>query len=68
MFGYVIGDGDMITGFRTVGIEGSEVNSIEEASQALNKALARNDLGNHNCKRGILHQTTNSGNYRKNSH
>ncbi len=44
MFGYVIGDSDMITGFRTVGIEGVEVNSLEEASQALNKALSRNDL------------------------
>ena len=44
MFGYVIGDSDMITGFRTVGIEGAEANSVEEASQALNKALARNDL------------------------
>lgn len=44
MFGYVIGDSDMITGFRTVGIEGAEVNSVEEASDALNKALARNDL------------------------
>ena len=44
MFGYVIGDSDMITGFRTVGIEGAEASSVEEASQALNKALARNDL------------------------
>lgn len=44
MFGYVIGDSDMITGFRTVGIEGAEVNSVEEASDALNKSLARNDL------------------------
>ena len=44
MFGYVIGDSDMITGFRTVGIEGAEANSVEEASQALHKALARNDL------------------------
>lgn len=44
MFGYVIGDSDMITGFRIVGIEGAEANSVEEASQALNKALARNDL------------------------
>ena len=44
MFGYVIGDSDMITGFRTVGIEGAEVNSVDEASHALKKALARNDL------------------------
>jgi vacuolar-type H+-ATPase subunit F/Vma7 len=44
MFGYVIGDSDMITGFRTVGIEGAEVNSVDEACEALNKALVRNDL------------------------
>lgn len=44
MFGYVIGDSDMITGFRTVGVEGAEVNSVDEAWQALNKALVRNDL------------------------
>ncbi len=44
MFGYVIGDSDMITGFRTVGIEGAEVSSVDEACEALNKALIRNDL------------------------
>lgn len=44
MLGYVIGDSDMITGFRTVGIEGAEVNSVDEAREALNKALTRNDL------------------------
>lgn len=44
MLGFVIGDGDMITGFRLVGVEGVEVSSVEEASQSLNKALKRSDL------------------------
>jgi len=44
LLGYVIGDSDMITGFRLVGIEGAEANSAEEAHQALSKALLRNDL------------------------
>ncbi len=37
MLGYVIGDNDMITGFRLVGLEGAEVNSVDEARQALDK-------------------------------
>ena len=44
MLGYVIGDSDMVTGFRLVGVDGVEADSIEEAQQAFNKALARNDL------------------------
>ena len=44
MLGYIIGDADMITGFRLVGVEGIEATSVDEAGQALNKALARNDL------------------------
>ena len=44
MIGYVIGDGDMVTGFRLVGVEGAEVASVEEAKQALNKALSRSDV------------------------
>jgi V/A-type H+/Na+-transporting ATPase subunit F len=44
MLGYVIGDSDMITGFRLVGIEGIEVTSADEAGQALNKAVERSDL------------------------
>jgi V/A-type H+-transporting ATPase subunit F len=44
MLGYVIGDADMVTGFRLVGVEGVEATSVDEAGQALNKALARNDL------------------------
>jgi len=45
MIGYVIGDSDMITGFRLVGVHGAEVNTLDEASEALNQALSRNDLG-----------------------
>ena len=44
MLGYVIGDGDMVTGFRLVGVEGVEADSVDEAQQMLNRALARNDL------------------------
>ena len=44
MLGYVIGDGDMVTGFRLVGLEGAAVNSVDEALQALDKTLTRNDL------------------------
>ena len=44
MLGYVIGDADMVTGFRLVGIEGVEANTADEAEQALDKALARTDL------------------------
>jgi vacuolar-type H+-ATPase subunit F/Vma7 len=44
MFGYVIGDSDMVTGFRLVGVEGVEVSSVDEARQFLDTALARNDL------------------------
>ena len=45
MIGYVIGDSDMITGFRLVGVEGIEVSTIDEARQALHKALSRSDIG-----------------------
>jgi vacuolar-type H+-ATPase subunit F/Vma7 len=44
MLGYVIGDSDMVTGFRLVGIEGAEASSVDEARQLLDTALARNDL------------------------
>jgi V/A-type H+-transporting ATPase subunit F len=44
MLGYVIGDADMITGFKLVGVEGVEATSTDEAGQALSKALTRNDL------------------------
>jgi vacuolar-type H+-ATPase subunit F/Vma7 len=45
MIGYVIGDSDMITGFRLVGVEGAEVVTVDEAKQALSKALTRSDIG-----------------------
>ena len=45
MIGYVIGDADMITGFRLVGIEGAEATTPEEAKVALSRALARSDVG-----------------------
>ena len=44
MLGYVIGDADMVTGFRLVGVEGVEATSADEAGQALDKALTRTDL------------------------
>jgi V/A-type H+-transporting ATPase subunit F len=44
MQGFVIGDREMITGFKLVGVEGTEVSSPEEAKQALSKALARSEL------------------------
>ena len=44
MIGYVIGDSDMITGFRLVGVEGAEVATVEEARQALSIALTRSDI------------------------
>jgi V/A-type H+-transporting ATPase subunit F len=45
MIGYVIGDNDMITGFRLVGVEGTEVSTDDEAIQALHKTLAQSDIG-----------------------
>ena len=45
MIGFVIGDSDMITGFRLVGVEGVEASTADEARQALNKALTRDDVG-----------------------
>lgn len=44
MLGFVIGDGDMVTGFRLVGMEGAEVTSAEMAREVFEKALARSDL------------------------
>jgi vacuolar-type H+-ATPase subunit F/Vma7 len=45
MIGFVIGDSDMITGFRLVGVDGVEAFTTDEAHQALNKALTRSDVG-----------------------
>jgi len=44
MLGYVIGDIDMITGFKLVGLDGVEVTSVNEAQQALNDAITRRDV------------------------
>ena len=44
MHGYVIGDADMVTGFRLVGVEGEEATSTIDAGLALEKALSRSDL------------------------
>src|SRR5512137_2974894 len=45
MIAYVIGDSDMITGFRLVGVEGIEASTAQEAKQALHHALSRSDIG-----------------------
>ena len=45
MIAYVIGDSDMITGFRLVGVEGVEASTAQEAKQALHQALMRSDIG-----------------------
>ena len=44
MLGFVIGDSNMVTGFKLVGVAGTEATSVSEAHEALEKALARNDL------------------------
>lgn len=44
MYGIVIGDRDMITGFRLVGVDGVEVTTVENARLALSKAVANVDL------------------------
>jgi vacuolar-type H+-ATPase subunit F/Vma7 len=44
MIGYVIGDSDMITGFRLVGVEGVEATTVEETKTALSQVLRRNDV------------------------
>ena len=44
MLGYVVGDSDMVTGFKMVGIEGIEVTSLDEAQQVLNDVLLRRDV------------------------
>jgi len=45
MSAYVIGDSDMITGFRLVGVDGFEADTASEAMQILIKILARKDIG-----------------------
>jgi V/A-type H+-transporting ATPase subunit F len=45
MIGFIIGDSDMITGFKLVGIEGIEASTIDEAKEAFHKSLSRTDIG-----------------------
>jgi vacuolar-type H+-ATPase subunit F/Vma7 len=45
MIGFVIGDSDMITGFRLVGIEGIEASTTDEVLQAFHRTLSRSDIG-----------------------
>jgi V/A-type H+-transporting ATPase subunit F len=45
VYGFAIGDHDMITGFRLVGVEGNEVATVEEARIALSKGLENVDVG-----------------------
>jgi vacuolar-type H+-ATPase subunit F/Vma7 len=44
VMGLVIGDNNMVTGFRLIGIEGAEAISVAEAKETLKEALNRNDL------------------------
>jgi vacuolar-type H+-ATPase subunit F/Vma7 len=41
---FAIGDSDLITGLRLVGVAGAETLTLDEARQALAKALSRKDL------------------------
>jgi V/A-type H+-transporting ATPase subunit F len=44
MRGFVIGDIDMVTGFRMAGVEGIEVKSVSEAKKSFSQALSFKDL------------------------
>ncbi len=44
MHAFAIGDSELITGFRLVGVEGVETLTQNDAKQALEKALSRTDL------------------------
>ncbi len=44
MFGFVIGNNALVTGFKLVGLEGKEVTSVNSAKQAMSEALQRKDL------------------------
>jgi len=44
MLGFVIGNNDMVAGFRLVGVEGIEVTSANDAQEALKKVVSRNDI------------------------
>ncbi len=44
MHAFAMGDSDLITGLRLVGVEGVETLTPNDAKQALEKALSRTDL------------------------
>ncbi len=44
MYALVIGDRDMVTGFRLVGVKGIVVSSVDEAWRALSKAVESVDV------------------------
>jgi vacuolar-type H+-ATPase subunit F/Vma7 len=44
LLGFVIGDNKMVTGFRLVGVEGIEVNTVDQAREALSNTLIRSDV------------------------
>ncbi len=44
MHAFAIGDSDMVTGFRLVGVEGTESTTLDQARQAFAKALTLSDL------------------------
>ncbi len=44
MLGFVIGDSNMVTGFRLVGVRGTEATTLDEAKAAFAQATARTDI------------------------
>ena len=44
MFAFVIGDEDLVTGFRLVGVKGVAVSTVNEARDALSKVFKALDL------------------------
>lgn len=44
MYAFVIGDHDMVTGFRLVGVRGVIVSSVDEAWHALSRAVGSVDV------------------------
>lgn len=44
LLGFIIGDRNMVLGFRLVGVEGKEVNSADAAGQALDEAMLNSEI------------------------
>lgn len=42
---YVLGDESTVTGFKLVGVEGEAVETVDEAREALSKALSMPEIG-----------------------